>query len=227
MVPRRPQRVLQRSHQRRIYFLAESGSRRFHSFWTGHSDRSSGAHVFGLQPRKLGDSVATSRLPEERWSLFGIMLLAVTLMAGTILLWDSAVDQGEGVLFSSRIALFAVAGAFGGTLRSIVYLLAFPSLTPRERSQWRLEPEAVVAPILGAITGMLIYFLVVTAIVESPQSVSLEAQYLISLSAGALQVNQFGKWAERGLMRSALSRSGSLGQRVRIGAGDRTHRPAT
>lgn len=137
------------------------------------------------------------------------MALALGLMAATIALWDVAVAPGEGVLFGSRIALFVVAGAFGGTLRSIVYLLAFPSLTPRERRQWRLE--AMVSPPLGGITGMLMYFLVVTAIVDSPEDVSLEAQYLISLGTGALSVNQFGKWAERGLMRSALSRSGIIG----------------
>lgn len=154
-----------------------------------------------------------SRVPDDRWSLFGIILAAVWLLAATILIWDVAAGQGKSSIddrfFGSRIALFAVAGAFGAVLRSTVYLLAFPSLTPRERSQWRLE--AVLAPPLGAITGILMYFLVVTAIVDSPQAISLEAQYLVSLGTGAVTVTQFGKWAERGLMRSALSRSGIIG----------------
>lgn len=148
-------------------------------------------------------------------SVAALSVLTVALIGVTIFLWafslnlTRVIDTRTAYWNAALLGLFAVAGALGGVLRSFAYLLAYRNLSAREQSQWRLE--ALVGPILGAVAGMGAYFVVVAAVADGPSAVNRSGQYLVSLLAGAAALSQFGKLAERGVLRSGLSRSGILG----------------
>jgi hypothetical protein len=142
------------------------------------------------------------------------VLSAVTalLMAVTVLLWgltDRTLLAGSDSQSAQLLGLFAVAGTLGSILRSFAYLLAFRNLDERERRQWGLE--AAVGLVLGAVAGVGVYFVVGAVLARGANAVYKPGQYLVSLAAGAAALGQVGKLAERGVLRSGLSRSGILG----------------
>jgi hypothetical protein len=140
------------------------------------------------------------------WPLFVLLALVLTLIGGSIEIWERMpVDARD----SWRLGLFASAGALGGVLRSLGYLLGFNSFTGRERGQWMTE--AVIGPVLGAVAGMVAFLIVRASLVESGAQINRAGQYLLSLAFGVFALGAVGKIVERGLFRSSLSRSGILG----------------
>ncbi len=95
-------------------------------------------------------------------AIWVLMAVIVLLVAASILLFrsDYIADTQARLL-----TLFTVAGALGGALRSFAYGLASGSFTQRERRQW--ATEALVAPVAGAVAGLLTYLVVGAALVRS------------------------------------------------------------
>jgi hypothetical protein len=140
------------------------------------------------------------------WALISLILVLVA--ASIVLFRNDFISDLDARL----LTLFAIAGGLGGALRSFAYSLASGSFTERERRQW--ATEAVVAPVAGAVAGMLAYLVVRASLVASPEDLTREGQYLISLVAGALALRPLGSIVERGLLRSSMSRSGILGGEI-------------
>ena len=137
------------------------------------------------------------------WSAVAMLMFFTILLVGlTISLWPAS---GARVVLS----LAAIAGALGGVLRSFAYLLAFRSLSARERAQWWLE--AIVGPVLGAVVGAGAYMVIAAGLVNSFDGVDHAGMYLVAVPLGALAIVAFGRLAEHGLLRSGLTRSGVLG----------------
>ena len=142
--------------------------------------------------------------------LAGILLAVAGLLALSMWLWVKA-DSGDAP-DAYLFGLFAAAGALGGVLRSLGYLLAFTSFSKRDRKQWQVE--AMTAPFLGAIAGLGVYLLVRASLVQGAAGVNRSGQYLLSLAAGMAVLGQVGKLVERGLLRGGANRSGILGGEI-------------
>jgi hypothetical protein len=143
-------------------------------------------------------------LPE----LAAVLVALISLLGGSIALWATTNSFEESAL----LGLFAIAGGTGGCLRSFAYLLGFGSFTARERRQWRLE--AIIAPVIGSVAGLAAYMIVRASLVDDPSNINRSGQYLLSLAAGTVILQQFGRAVERGLLKGGLSRSGILGGEV-------------
>jgi hypothetical protein len=142
-----------------------------------------------------------------------VMLGAVVALLGiSIALWRelSLPDKVHSV--APLLGLFACAGALGGVLRSVGYLLAWNNFSARERRQWTVE--ALAGPILGAVAGIGAYLVVTATLVTGPEGVNQSGQYLLSLLVGTAALSVFGRIVERGLLRGTMSRSGILGSEV-------------
>jgi len=138
-----------------------------------------------------------------------LLIVVLVLLGVSILLFRRDVFADED---ARLLSLFAVAGALGGALRSFAYSLALHSFTERERGQWRTE--ALVAPVVGAVAGLVAYLIVRAALVTQSGEINREGQYLVSLLAGALALRPLGTIVERGVIRGSMSRSGILGGEV-------------
>ncbi|MEV5800567.1 hypothetical protein [Streptomyces collinus] len=133
----------------------------------------------------------------------------ILLVAISFYFWEIySVSHREYAAFM----LFALSGAIGGALRTGTYLLALTNLTDRERHQWSIE--ALLGPLLGAAAGLAVYLVVKASLMPDGATVNVAGQFILSLVAGALSLSQFGKIAERGLVRGSMSRSGILGGEV-------------
>jgi hypothetical protein len=144
--------------------------------------------------------------------LIPLLALVLGLVGTAIAVWAAVDDTGGSERDALLLTLFALAGALGGVLRSLGYLLAFGSFTVRERRQW--VTEAFVAPVLGAAAGLAAFLLVRASLVEGSADVNRSGQFLLSVAVGALALAVFGRVVERGLLRGSMSRSGILGAEV-------------
>lgn len=151
---------------------------------------------------------ARSRIGTSR-EMYVLMAVVLLLIAASIILFRSDVFNDVD---ARLLTLFSVAGALGGTLRSFAYSLALASFTPRERRQWRTE--ALVAPVVGALAGLVAYLFVRASLVGPGNTINREGQYLLSLVAGMVALRPLGTIVERGVVRSSLNRSGILGGEV-------------
>jgi hypothetical protein len=151
---------------------------------------------------------AGRRVPRATLAL--LLYAVLVLIGGSIALWDITASRLSTGREAALLGLFAIAGALGGVLRSLGYLLAFGSFSARERRQW--NTEALVGPILGALAGLAIFLLVQASLVVG--QVNRSGQYLLSVLAGASALALFGRIVERGLLRGSMSRSGILGAEV-------------
>jgi hypothetical protein len=136
----------------------------------------------------------------------------VVEVVGSIYLWVVSESNQARIAEGSLLGLFAVAGALGGSLRSLAYLLGFVNFSARERRQWRIE--AIISPVLGATAGLGAYLLVRASLVQGTAGVNRAGQYILSVVVGSIALNQLGRVIERGLVRGTLNRSGILGGEV-------------